>query len=247
MFNTRYQELVLRMRARAAADGDIFLPNPAPNSPVDYALVCMEPSLGLWAPTPEIAAGRINAGFRNFIYSLEDFILHFCADRYLCGEGQRYFVTDVSKGAMLVDRAGKDRVERYNRWHELLKDELALLLRPSGQVIAVGKAVKKHFMDRGLPEFTTILHYSGQAAAGRNAAIVDREAEYEEYRRTVTLRDVVDNAKQYMLSCGIPASIQAEVLARLSVADLTDSRRKLMFIYKTAFEDIRHSTHCQLS
>jgi hypothetical protein len=200
----------------------------------------MEPSLGRWAATPEVASERIAPGFRNFIYSLEDFILHYCASRYLCGEGQRYFVTDVSKGAMLVDRAGEERVERYNRWHDLLSDELELLLRASGQVIAVGNTVAKHFRDRGLRDFSTIMHYSGQAAAGRNAAIVGREAEYIAYRESVSLHDVADNAEQYMLACGIPAGVRAEALARLSAADLSDSRQKLMFIYKTAFEGIRN-------
>lgn len=238
MFAARYRDLELRMKARAEADGDIFLPNPAPSGPVDYALVCMEPSLGRWAASPAIASEKIEAGFRNFMYSLEDFILHYCASRYICGEGQRYFVTDVSKGAMLVNRAGKERVERYNRWHDLLTDELDLLLRPSGRVIAVGNAVAKHFRDRGL-RVSTIMHYSGQAAAGRNAAIVGREEEFKAYRDSVTLRDVVENAEHYMLACGIPEHIRAETLARLSMAALTHSRRKLMFVYKTAFEGMQ--------
>jgi hypothetical protein len=239
MFETRYRELVLRMKAQAEADGDIFLPNPKPSGPVDYALICMEPSLGRWAPTPEIASERIKEGFRNFIYSLEDFILHFCASRYLCGEGERYFVTDVSKGAMLVDRAGTERAERYNRWHSLLEEELALLLHESGSMIVVGNAVKKHFLDRGIREFTTIMHYSGQAAAGRNAAIRGKEKDFGEFRGTVSLGDVINNADEYMQSCGIPWGIRTEVRERLSSTSLTDSRQKLMFIYKTAFEEIR--------
>ncbi len=236
MFASRYRDLELRMKARAEADGDIFLPNPAPSGPVDYALVCMEPSLGRWAATPGVASERIAAGFRNFIYSLEDFILHYCASRFLCADEQRYFVTDVSKGAMLVNWAAKERAERYSRWHDLLADELGLLLRPSGRVIAVGNAVARHFRDHGVREFSTIMHYSGQAAAGRNAAIVGREEEFGAYRDSVTLEDVVGNAEHYMLSFGIPASIRAETLARLSASVLTDSRQKLLFIYKTAFE-----------
>ena len=227
------------MKSLAEADGDIFLPNPAPSGPVDYALVCMEPSLGRWATTPKLASERIAAGFRNFIYSLEDFILHYCESRYPCDKGQRYFLTDVSKGAMLVHRAGNERAERYNRWHNLLTDELELLLRPYGRVIAVGSAVSKHFRDRGLRDFSTIMHFSRQAATGRNAAIAGREEEFEAYREEVTLRDVVDNAEHYMSACGIPASIQAQTLARLSATALTDSRRKLMFAYKAAFEAMR--------
>ncbi len=79
MFAKCYQNLELRMKARAETDGDTFLPNPTPSGPVDYALVCMEPSLGRWAATPEAAHERIAAVVRNFIYSLDDFIVHYCA------------------------------------------------------------------------------------------------------------------------------------------------------------------------
>ena len=239
IFARRYQNLELRMKAQAEADGDIFLPNPTPSGPVDYALVCMEPSLGRWAPTPEAASKRIAEGFRNFIYSLDDFILHYCASQYLCGNGQSYIVTDVSKGAMLVNRAGKERAERYNRWHHLLTDELDLLLRQPGQVIAVGRAVAKHLQEHGLRDFSSIMHYSRQAAAGRNAAIVGREDEFKAYRDNLILPDVVNNAEQYMVAQRIPSRIRAKTLARLSAGTLTDSRLKLMFVYKTAFEGLQ--------
>ena len=239
MFEERYQQLERRMAAQAKSGGEIFLPNPQSAGPVDFVLVCMEPSLGRWAPTPEVAVDRIAQGFRNFIDSVEDFILHFCADQYLCDQPQEYFVTDVSKGAMFVDRAAVERVERYNRWHDLLTDEIELVLRAAGRVIAVGNAVAKHFRDRGMRDFSLVMHYSGQGAAGRNAAIVGRETGFEAYRDSVSLRDVVDNAKQYLLSCQVPADIRAESLARVSKSDLSDSRCKLMFIYKTAFEGIR--------
>ena len=236
MFRSKYQMLESLMKAQAETDGKIFLPNLAPSSPVDYVFVCMEPSLGRWGPTHEVAVERIDAGFRNFMYSLEDFIFHYCANQYLCSRDQRYFVTDVSKGAMLVNHAVATRAERYNRWHSLLLDELDLLLRPDGRVIAVGKEVAIHFKNRRFPVFSTILHYSNQAAQSRNAQIVGREEEFEAYRGTVLLEDVLNNAEEVMLTSGIPVAILNETLARLSTSELTESRRKLMFIYKTAFE-----------
>ena len=101
-FHAAYRELEGRMKALAETDGDIFLPNPEPSGPADYVLICMEPSLGWWARTADHAKARVDAGFRNFLFSIEDFILHFCVRRYLCAAEQRYHITDISKGAMLV-------------------------------------------------------------------------------------------------------------------------------------------------
>ena len=187
----------------------------------------MEPSLGRWAPTPEAASKRIAEGFRNFIYSLDDFILHYCASQYLCRDGQSYIVTDVSKGAMLVKGcAAKERTERYSRWHHLLTDELELLLRPSGQVVAVGTAVTRHLQEHGFRHFSSIMHYSRRTGAGRDAVIVGREDEFLAYRDTVSQSDMIDKAERYMVESSIPSSIRAKTLARLSVGTLTDSRLK---------------------
>lgn len=241
-FRAAYQALELRVGALAEADGDIFLPNPAPGQPVHYVLICMEPSLGLWAQTPADAKAKVASGFRNFLYSLEDFILHFCARRYLCDAGEQYHITDLSKGAMLVDHAGSDRVERYNRWHVLLEEELDLISRPGAGVIAVGKVVSEHLKRRNFgKDFTPVIHYSGQAAAARKAGVVGREREFEEFKKSVSLDDVLSNAEKVLVGAGMPSEARAETLRRLANARLSESRRQLIFNYKTAFGSIRCS------
>jgi len=125
-FRHAYRALEARMRRLADEDGDVFLPNPEPVGPVDYVFVCVEPSVGRWARPEEQATSKVDAGFRNFVSSIEDFIVHFCIRRYLCAPGQRYHITDLSKGAMLVKRASVDRTVRYDRWYGLLREELAL-------------------------------------------------------------------------------------------------------------------------
>jgi hypothetical protein len=77
-FRTAYRKLEARVKALAEADGNVFLPNPEPLAPVDYIFVCMEPSLGRWASSPDETRSKVEAGFRNFMSSIEDFILHFC-------------------------------------------------------------------------------------------------------------------------------------------------------------------------
>src|SRR5262245_47889459 len=123
-FRAAYLKLEERMRERAEADGDVFLPNPEPLGTVQYVLICMEPSLGWWARgSVDYARSRVEAGFRNFLFSIEDFILHFCVRHYLCRPTERYHITDFSKGAMHVKHAGLARIERYDRWYALLHEE----------------------------------------------------------------------------------------------------------------------------
>jgi len=232
-----YRALETRMRALADADGHVYLPNPTPRAQVDYVFICMEPSLGHWASGKEEAIARINAGFRNFLNSMEDFLLHFAAHNYLCKAGEEYHVTDLSKGAMLVEAAKRDREGRYDRWYPLLLDELRLIARPGARFFAVGGAVAEHLECRGFPaEFQRILHYSGQAAAGRNACIEGSEAGFEAFTSTVSRQDILANAERVLERAQIPPAIQAETLEKLCRRPLTESRLKLLYCYKLLFQ-----------
>jgi hypothetical protein len=172
-FRAAYRELKARMKALAEADGDVFLPNPEPLGPVEYVFVCMEPSLGRWARSADEAKSKVEAGFRNYLSSIEDFILHFCIQQYLCAPTQRYHMTDLSKGAILVTRAGVARTRRYDRWYELLVEELDLVATPGAGIFAIGNAVARHLERRGFPSpFTKVIHYSGLAARARAAGII---------------------------------------------------------------------------
>jgi len=170
------------MKALAEADGDAFVPNAEPLGPVQYVLICMEPSLGRWARSADHAKSRVEAGFRNFLFSIEDFILHFCVRRYLCGSAQRYHITDLSKGAMLVDRAGPARIQRYHRWYALLQEEIGLCATPGAGIVAVGNVVALQLRRRGFRRpFIQVIHYSGQAGAARSAGIVGREDSFQAF------------------------------------------------------------------
>lgn len=239
-FRFAYRALERRMKALAEAEGDVFLPNPEPQGPVDYVFICMEPSLGRWARNADEARWRVEAGFRNFIFSIEDFILHFCVRQYLCGAEQRYHMTDLSKGAMLVEHASSARTERYDRWYALLEEELDLVSSTGTGFVAVGKLVSKHLKRRGFSRpFTGIIHYSGQAASARKARTVGREGSFESLKASVSLDDLMADAKDVLLGAGVPVEIRDETLARLAKSQLSESRRQLIFNYKTAFELLR--------
>src|SRR5206468_7871919 len=159
-FITQMRELEQEFAAAAAVDGDVYLPNFTPSGPVDAVLIGMEPSLGWWARTPAEAAQKIAAGFRNFMWSPEDFILHYAARRSLCSAGGTYHVTDISKGAMTVKMARIDRRARYARWAVLLDKEVTLIAKPGAHIIAIGRDVCSLLERNGLyRDVKSIMHY----------------------------------------------------------------------------------------
>jgi hypothetical protein len=236
-FRAAYRKLEARMKALAEAEGDVFLPNPEPLGPVEYVFVCMELSLDRWARSTDEARAKVEAGFRNFFSSIEDFILHFCIQQYLCEPPQRYHITDLSKGAMLVEHAVVARTQRYDRWYGLLVEELDLVATSGAGIVAVGHAVARHLVRRAFPRpFTKVIHYSGLAARARAAGIVGHEDRFEAFRSAVSLKRVLATAEDILLASGVPASFWDETLARLAKSQLSASRQQLIFNYKLAFE-----------
>lgn len=241
--HAQYRELEARMKALAESDGDVCLPNPEPVGPVHYVFVCMEPSLGKWAGEADQLRARVDAGSRNFVSSIEDFLLHFSVRHYLCDQGERYHITDLSKGAMAVERAGIARTERYDRWYELLHEEIDLVAKPDAGIFAVGHAVAHHLTKRRFPRpFTRVIHYSGQAARARAAGIVGHEEAFERFKGTVSLEDVLRNTRE-VLDASVPADFRHEILARLARSQLSESRKQLIFNYKLAFEAHLSASH----
>lgn len=237
-FRTAYRELEARMKEIAETEGNVFLPNPEPLGPVEYVFVCMEPSLGGWARSEDEAKSKVEAGFRNFLSSIEDFILHFCIQQYLCAPMQRYHITDLSKGAMLVQQAGIERPQRYDRWYGLLVEELELIAKPGARIFAVGNVVGRHLERRAFPKpFTKVIHYSGLAARARAAGIVGHEDTFEEFKSSVSLQRVLATAEDVLMASAVPASFRDETLARLAKSQLSETRQQLIFNYKLAFEE----------
>jgi hypothetical protein len=246
-FRSAYRELEARMKARAEADGDVFLPNPEPSGPVDYIFTCMEPSLGGWVRSRDAdrvkaeAEAKIEAGFRNFVFlDRGTLALHSSIRQYLCEPTQRYYVTDLSKGAMLVERAQEDRRRRYSWWYELLLEELDILSRPRAQLFAVGNDVKDELMRRDFPRpFTLLLHYSPQTIPHRKARIAGHEVAFDEFKRSLSVDRVLTAGKEVMAE-SLPAIFRDAKLAWLTRLRLSESDLQLIFIYKRAFEAAHH-------
>jgi hypothetical protein len=132
----RWTKLVKSFRDRVDEDKKYFncwstyvkLPEICPQP--KYCLIGMEPGPGNDREEPE---------YRNFVANKRDFLIHYSAYHYLGAEGFNYQMTDMAKGGILIDDAGRTQSERYRIWLPLLKQELELLGNP--KVIFIGKGL----------------------------------------------------------------------------------------------------------
>jgi len=242
-FRASYRALESRMMTLAEADGDVFLPNPEPAAPVEHVFICMEPSLRWWSIDAEDAKAKIAAGFRNFVFLDHGTLsLHFAIREYLCGPGERYYLTDISKGVMAVKRAGIDRTKRWDRWYPLLLDELNLVARPGAHTFAVGEVVDGFLSDNSFTRrltktihYSSVMHYSPVNVAHRKKRIAGHEGDYEEFKRSLSIDRVLAIANEVMTE-SLPPPLRDLALARLTPLHLFESDLQLIFIYKLAFE-----------
>lgn len=242
MFSEEYKRLEHRFQEQVECDrqkynlGTGYLPNFTPSGPVDYILVAMEPSTGV-AGGHE---GQVSEPPLNFSWSVEDFILHYCAREYLCHRRETYHITDLSKGSMPVEDAKRHRQERYERWYPLLRNELALLQKPGKtRLIAVGKVVVDFLKKKDLcKEVERVLHYSSAAASHRDKAIQPWVKGFEEFRRGFDGAAFRESVPKVL--AGSPLAPYADLRPvggrRFS---LTKSRMKLIFYYKNRFRCLR--------
>ena len=232
-FQEAYSELKEEFRARVDADHQqwkfesVHLPNTAPNGPVDYILVAMEPSLKGWAKDTADARERIDLGFRNFCGVWQ---LHFPVSKYLCKDGETYYLTDLAKGAMATVSPGAGNEEKYDAWYPLLEKELGLVAKPDAKIISVGTRVGSFLSKRGLyGHVGTIPHYSGQAAGHRGQEIPGREVEFERFKEELGAIPSWTHRPYHSCDAGHEA---------LEVTP-TATEVKLLFDYKVRFERIR--------
>ena len=245
-FKEKYEALERKFYQRVQADFDDFglsstlLRNIKPENPVDFVLVAKEPSL---------ARGKLLEEDRNFSSSIEDFILHFCIRNYLCKGAETYYLTDLSKGAMAVERARDDSLRRYENWYPLLKEELRLVAKPGKtRMIAIGNDVKDFLSSKNLCEdLKKVLHYSPVATGHREKAIQCWADSFPKFLETIEVGDIVKTARTVWTEIGHSQSeIERRVKQLQRGSGLTESRQKLMFYYKNRFEELRTASHIVL-
>lgn len=98
----------------------------------------------------------------------------------------------------------------------------------------MGKAVEQHLRRRGPLKPALILHYSGLAGQARAAAIRGHETEFEAFRSTVSLKDILATAEKVLEP--VPAWLRETTLQALARTELTTSKLQLLFAYRLAFD-----------
>ena len=248
-FSEQYAALEVKFKAQVDRDNEDFKPhgfeskflaNIAPKGQVDYILVAMEPSFG--GGSGKSTHGK-ELDNRNFAGSLEDFILHYCANKYLCKGTPSYHLTDLSKGAMPVARASGSlalRYERYKRWYPLLCEEIKLVARPNALIIPVGYVVRDFLEVQGTQNLTDeILHYSQSAARHRPKKAECHPEQFAEFKKTVDMSHIEATVRRVMEDAELDSDEPDKTWDRLqSGSGLTKSRKQLMFTYKCQFEKI---------
>ncbi len=250
-FEKEYKELERCFEHRVELDrlrypNSVFLPNVPPNGPVDFVFIGMEPSYDKWAKDRLDAEQQIASGYRNFMYSLEDFILHYCIRRYLCNDGSTYYITDLSKGAMNTKIADTEREERYQNWYPLLQKELSLVAKYNTKLIAIGKSVEQFLSDNHhQPAPIYLHHYSNQNGKSRKDYITDnhKELEFEnfKYNEPVTRQDIITEAKTMLMEWNIPQLLIEKTVTRIGsgTLSLSEPRHILIFVCADIFIKVK--------
>ena len=226
----------------------VYVPNVSPMGKVRNILVTMEPSF-LWAESEADGEEKVRAGFRNFFFSVEDMILHFCAGKYLDGG---YHITDVSKIAIPTKDAGEIREEAWAKQKELLVEELSLFGSDDCRIIPVGKtspAGSGEWIENNLKGHTTlkntrfcepVLHYSRTASKYRTKAAganPDATAAFKRFDLDWNQAEFIAKATENMGRMENCESVKNMLRDRLSTR-LNNSCLNLVFTYKTAFDKV---------
>ncbi len=218
-----------RIRSLTQKEKSVYIPLHFPEKSVDYVFICMEPSLGRKPPREP------DEGY-NFYNSFEDFILHFSIIKYLLRTHERYYITDIAKGALLTKQAKENRFERYEQWYPLLLEEFKMFTHRDTIFFCVGKSVEKFLKKK---EFSrplyTILHYSPQTVPQRYERIRGHEHDFESFLRTLSYHDFIHVIHTILDSLRIREDKKRKILKKLNHNSFTLPRKMLIYIYRTAF------------
>ena len=94
---------------------------------------------------------------------------------------------------------------------------------------------------KSYPPDRTILHYSPQASKHRGQEIEGRESSYRAFAKSISVGVIIDTAEAVLRDAEMEAFWHDTLKRIRKGSGLTESRKKLMFDYKVAFEEIRKS------
>jgi hypothetical protein len=244
-------------------DDIVFLPLfLKPTQKVDYIFVSMEPSLtSLWANPPNRRTGenQVKKGFRNFApYRFEDTIIHYCAQTYLPAACQNYYITDMSKGAMLPGEANDKRRKMWIDWFPLLQQELELVANDDATLFTIGKCVhgflqckkpietsagrilvREWIREKFHCNLICLLHHSPNNRGNWGKFINDNclNSDFAKYK--LEKNDLVEFVDKILTETHTSEELAKHCKDNLRKIPFNESLKKLAFAYKYEFEKCR--------
>lgn len=215
----------------------VFLPNPVICIKPSFCLIGMEPSVNVGGF--EKVKENINRGYKNFLHSEQDFILHYCAYKFLCNGSYNYYITDLSKGAMLTKDAKINRIERYMKWLPLLQDELKLLGNPL--TIAIGDTLVKILNKLNFNTDFHITHYSWSNSKNIQSRYLKIEnksqaADFDNYENIL-----YDFSCTLLKHVGYDESMIMKHKEKIFIRPLSKWKKALLALYRYEFLKFRNS------
>lgn len=151
-------------------------------------------------------------------------------------------VTDISKGAMLVRDAKKDRERRWEAWYPSLLEEIKLLKKPGTKIIAVGREVERFL---GRKDFVRIdkrvCHFSIEARGCWKRLVLSKEDEFNAFCRLIDFDDILRVAEQAMIQAKMSEDMRKTILRNLP-SQLSDVHKWLLFSCKIQFESFANGS-----
>lgn len=247
-FREQYAELEREFQEQVERDkkywNTSYVHNFIPKGPVNYIFIAMEPSTGVPGGSPRKRSKKEESKKRhkdrNFSWSVEDFIFHYCIREYLCQDGETYHLTDLGKGNMTIEEANRCRHWRYDRWYSLLEKEIHLLTKPGKtRLIAIGNQVAHYLKKKPLGKhLEKVRHYGRLSLTSVDKAIESWRKEFPAFSQTVDKSAIDESVKEVLRDACMESSIPHRPEGGKPI-NLTESRKKLMFYYKNRFSEIR--------
>lgn len=206
-----------------------YISNPYLSQNPKYVLIALEPSI------PKIS-------FKNeteFLGSIRNFLLHYCAFHFLCGGKFDYYLTDISKSAMMSNNANKNGVRKviYPNWLALLREEIEVLsdkqTARTPEIISIGKTVMG-FLERFNPPFSVshnIYHY-GSNNNGRFKTYFEGNVKEAPIEFDELIEKVEAFAKDLMSYLGFSKD---EIDERINFVFKARHHSQMQFVYRYCF------------
>lgn len=226
----------------------VHLPTLLPLKPVNYIVVSAEPSLGFATnKSDRDIEAMVAGGYRNFMHSWEDFILHHCLKKKL----RSYYATSISKAALQAKSAQSWRDRFLHESLPTFLQEVELLSSKDAVIIPVGSRAARFLEQATLPRpvASPLMHFSRTASRWRSRlpdAHPEAYAAFAERLETIQLIRSADHTlmtlfqiEESIFGNPVPYDLIQERLAYLkeSKAGLSESRKQLLFTYLTQLDE----------